>query len=128
MKSHRPFDRHDRVRSLLTEKVAEFVRTEANTNPLITITNLTISPDYRNVTVFFTTIPDTGEADALIFMKRKGGELRQYLKTHCHLKVIPNLDFMIDYGERHRQHIDDVARRIQTEEQAGKPNLHPESE
>lgn len=117
MKPQRPYDRHDRVRSLLMEKVAEFVRTEANTNPLITITNLNISPDYRNVTVFFTTIPDTGEADALIFMKRKGSELRQYLKTHCHLKTIPNLAFMVDYGERHRQHIDDIARRIDRDTQ-----------
>jgi hypothetical protein len=29
------------------------------------------------------------------------------------LKAIPHVDFEIDYGERHRQHIDDVIRDIE---------------
>lgn len=109
----RQFDRHDRVRSLLMEVVSTFIRNEANTTPLITVTNVTIAPNYRNVTVYFTTIPDGGEDDALIFLKRKGSELRGYIKDHCHLKIIPHVDFAIDYGERHRQHIDEVARKIE---------------
>ncbi len=109
------FDRHDRVRSLLSELVAAFIRNEANTNPLITVTNLTISPDYKYVTVFITTIPDGGEEDALIFLKRKGTELRTHIKKHSNLKFIPHVDFAIDYGERHRQHIDTIVEKIEKE-------------
>ncbi len=107
------FDRHDRMKSLLMEVVAKFIREEANTNPLITVSNLTVSPSYQDVTVFFTTIPDGGEENAKIFLMRKGTELRNYLKKNARLKYIPHIRFEIDYGERHRQHIDVLAQEIE---------------
>jgi ribosome-binding factor A len=112
-----PFDRHDRVRSLLSEIVATFIRNEANPNPLITVTSMNVAPNYRNVTVFITTIPNGGEEDALIFLKRKGGDLRGFVKKHSHMKIIPHFDFAIDYGERHRQHIDTIAQKIEKKEE-----------
>ena len=111
------FDRHDRMKSLLMEQVASFIRLEANPNPLITVTNLTVSPDYRYVTVFITTIPDGGEADALIFLRRKGRDMRHYIKKHSRVKIIPSLTFEIDYGERHRQYIDTIAQKLEHKEQ-----------
>jgi ribosome-binding factor A len=107
------FDKHEKVRSVLTEVIAAFIREEANHNPLITVTNLVIASDYRHVKVLFTTIPDTGEAASLIFLKRKGSELREYIKKNARLKYIPHIDFEIDYGERHRQHIDDLVQDIE---------------
>ena len=105
-------DRHDRVASMLQETVAKFIESEANTNPLITVTRVTITPNYRQATVFITTIPEGKEADALIFLKRSGSELRSYIKKHSRMKYIPFIEFELDYGERHRQHIDDIARKI----------------
>lgn len=110
------FDRHDRIRSLLTETIASFIREEANTSPLITVTHIRISPDYRQATVCFTTIPQKGEADALTFLKRKGGELRKAVMKRTALKIIPHFTFEVDYGERHRQHIDEIARDIEKNE------------
>ncbi|MCF7815565.1 MAG: ribosome-binding factor A [Candidatus Pacebacteria bacterium] len=107
------FDRHDRVRSLLTGLVASFIREEANPNPLITVTNLIVSQNYRDVRVFITTIPDSGEKDALIFLKRKGTELRNFIKKNGRMQYIPNIDFEIDFGERHRQHIDSITHSIE---------------
>jgi len=113
--NHQHFDRHDRVRSHLREKVAEYIRNEANDDPLITVTNVTISPDYKYATVFVTTIPEgeEHESNALVFLKRKGSDLRTYVKKHIAMKSLPYFSFEIDYGERHRQHIDEVARRIE---------------
>jgi ribosome-binding factor A len=107
--------RHVRVESLLRELVASFVQQESNTDPLITITRVTSAPDYRRMTVFFTTIPDGREADALNFLKRSGGELRGYVKKKSNLKIIPFLEFSVDYGERHRQHIDEIVQDIEDE-------------
>lgn len=107
--------RHIRVESLLREIIAAFVQQEANTDPLITITRVTSAPDYRRMTVFFTTIPDGREEDALIFLKRAGGDLRGFIKKKSNLKIIPFLEFSVDYGERHRQHIDEIARDIEEE-------------
>ncbi|MES2966689.1 MAG: ribosome-binding factor A [Patescibacteria group bacterium] len=106
------FDRHDRAASLLKEVVAKFIQLEANTNPMITVTHVTVSPDYRKVTVYVTTIPDGREADALIFLKRSASEMRGYVKKRTNLKIIPHLEFAYDYGEKHRQHIDEIARDI----------------
>ena len=107
------FDRSDRIKSLLIELIATFIREEANSNPLITVSNLIVSSNNRDVKVLFTTIPDGGEGDALIFLKRKGTNLRNYIKKNGRFQYIPHIDFEIDYGERHRQHIDEVAMKIQ---------------
>ncbi len=107
-------DRHDRIVSLIKELAAVFIQQEANTNPLITITKVTTSPDYRNATIFFTTIPDGREEDALIFLKRSGRELRHYIMKKSNMKIIPNLEFSLDVGERHRQHVDEIVRETGT--------------
>jgi ribosome-binding factor A len=107
-------DRHLRVESLIRELVAKYIQSEANTNPLITVTRATTTPDYRRVTIFFTTIPEgkANEGAALAFLMRTGSELRGYVKKKSNLKIIPFIEFMVDYGERHRQHIDEIAREI----------------
>ncbi len=109
MQKNLNYDRHDRATSLIKETVATYIRQEANTNPLITVTNATVSPDYRKYTIYFTTLPDGREEDALIFLKRSASDIRSYVKKHTKLKIIPHLEFSVDYGERHRQHIDEIA-------------------
>lgn len=108
-------DRHDRVATLLKEFAATFVSQEANTDPLITITGASISPDYRRASIFFTTIPDNREADALVFLKRSASEFRHFLKRKSNLKRIPHIEFMLDVGERHRQYTDEIFREIDDE-------------
>ena len=105
-------DHHIRLSSLLKELIATFVRNEANSNPLITITNINLSPDEKRAIIFFTTIPNEGENDALIYLKRNASEVRNYLKKKARVKNIPHLIFMIDAGERHRQHMDELVRDI----------------
>ncbi len=106
-------DRKSKVEQLIKEAVATFVLHEANTDPMITITRVDMSPDLKRALIFFTTIPDGKEQDALIFLKRTATELRKYLKEHARLKRIPHIDFFIDAGERHRQHVDEVFRSIE---------------
>ena len=110
------FDRSERVKSLLMEMIASFIREEANSNPLITVSNLVVSPNNRDVRVLITTIPNGGEANALIFLKRKGTDLRNYIKKKGRFQYIPHIEFEIDYGERHRQHIDEITQKIEKEE------------
>lgn len=111
-------DRHVKVVSLIQGLAATFIQQEANTNPLITVTSANASPDFKNVTILVTTMPDGKEDDALIFLKRSGKEMRGYIKQHTNLKTIPHIDFAIDYGERHRQHIDEIVRDIDTKKES----------
>lgn len=106
-------ERQAKVGNLLKEHVATFVLHEANTNPMITITRVDLSPDLKRAIVFFTTIPDGREADALVFLKRSGSHLRKFIKQKARMKRIPHFDFMVDAGERHRQNIDEVFQQIE---------------
>lgn len=104
--------------SQVKELAAKFIQQEANTDPLITVTSANASPDYKNVTIFITTLPADREQDALIFLKRFGREMRGYIKRNTTYKVIPHIDFEIDYGEKHRQHIDEIVRDIENKKQS----------
>lgn len=108
-------ERQDRVAEQIAHFAAEFVRKEANTDPLITITRAEVAKDYKNGTIFFTTVPSERENDAAIFLKRAGGEMRRYIMKHMRIKHIPFLSFSVDYGERHRQNIDELVRKTGTE-------------
>ncbi len=105
-------DKHAKAVLILQELAAKFIQLEANADPLITVTGTNASPDFKNVTIFFTTIPVSKEGDALVFLKRSGREFREYIKKNSRFKVIPHVDFAVDFGERHRQHIDEIVREV----------------
>ncbi|MCA9359365.1 ribosome-binding factor A [Candidatus Kaiserbacteria bacterium] len=105
-------DRKTKAADLLKELAATFVQQEANANPLITVTSVDMSPDLSRAIIFITTIPDGREADALIFLKRNATNLRNYLKKKMRIKIIPHIEFMVDAGEKHRQHMDELVREI----------------
>ena len=107
-------DRKIKVTELIQELAATFIQRESNADPMITVTSVDVSPDLRRAIIFVTTIPDGREEDALIFLRRNGTEMRNYLKQNARLKHIPHLDFMVDAGERHRQHMDELVREIET--------------
>ena len=106
-------DRNIRLSGILKELIATFIRHEANSNPMITLTNIDLSPDGKRALLFVTTIPDGREQDALIFLKRNATNLRNDLKKNARIKNIPHLEFMVDAGERHRQHMDELVREIE---------------
>ena len=99
---------------IVSQLAARFIQSEANTDPLITVTSVDLSPDWKRALIRFTTLPDGREQDALIFLKRNGSEMRQYFKKHGRFKTIPHLDFMIDAGEKHRQHMDELVKETGT--------------
>ena len=102
-------ERQEKVASLIQEMAAQFIREESNTDPLITVTRATISPDLKRTSIYFTAYPEAKEGDAHIFLKRKAGEFRTFLKKHGAFKVIPHIEFERDCGEHNRQRIDEIA-------------------
>lgn len=106
-------DRKIRFTILIKELAATFIQQEANADPLITVTHVDVSPDMRRVIIFVTTIPDGREQDALVFLKRNATAFRDYLKKKARIKHIPHIEFMVDAGERHRQHMDELVHEIE---------------
>lgn len=109
-------DRSERALAILQSLAASFILEEANTSPLITVTRVTASRDFRNATVYVTCIPDDEDEAVISFLKRRGSDFREFIKERGRLKRIPFFDFAIDYGEKNRQHLDEVARRVEDEE------------
>ena len=100
--------RQDKMRQLLREIAANFFAREAGMRSLITVTDVTISPDFKRATVYITTIPESEERNALDFAKRKRSDLRDFIANTAKLRTLPVLEVKIDEGERNRQRIDEL--------------------
>ena len=99
------------VSQIIQKLAAEFLLREAGNTSLITVTHADVTPDYKNVMIFLSVMPQSKEAQALAFAKRSRSELREYLKQHSALNPIPTVDFEIDFGEKNRQHIDELTKK-----------------
>lgn len=102
--------RTEKVSNFIRKIAAEFLARENNKTSLLTISRVSVSPDLRNATIFFTVLPENKEAEALEFTKRKRSDLRDILKENMETKTIPFVDFEIDKGEKNRQKIDELLR------------------
>ena len=114
--------KHATAAEIIRTAIAGFIQNEANANPLITITQVEVNPNFRHARVFFTTIPNEGEETALIFLKRNAGAVRHHIKKATKLKYIPHVEFIIDHGERHRQHIDTLVQDLENQSAKTSPN------
>lgn len=101
--------RHDRVQEQIHHLAAEFVRNEATSASLLTITRVVLNPSGKDAKIFFTTIPSDQEDTALKFLERKTPEFKIYVRDHTRIGMIPHLSFHIDYGERNRQRLDEIS-------------------
>jgi ribosome-binding factor A len=103
-------ERNEKVANTIKELAAEFLAREVNRTSLVTVTAASCSPDMKRATVFITVLPTTKEAEALAFLKRKRGEMREYIKKHLTIKTVPFLEVALDLGEKNRQKIDELLR------------------
>jgi ribosome-binding factor A len=100
--------RQDKMAEQIRQHAATFIEGEASKQSLITVTRTDISPDFRNVTVFITVMPDSEAHTALKFLTRKQRDIREYLKKRLKMRIIPIVKVELDYGEKNRQRIDQL--------------------
>jgi len=105
-----PSRRQIQVAETLAHLAADFFARESNGQSLVTVTRADVSPDLKNVTVFFTVIPEEFQDKALKFAKRNRTEFRDYVKSNSQMKFLPTFDFEVDFGELNRQRIDELTR------------------
>ena len=87
-----------------------FFARESNCVSLITVTHAGVSPDLRSVKIYFSVLPESYEKQALNFAKRSRTEFREYIKAHARMQYLPDVDFLLDLGEKNRQLIDALTR------------------
>ncbi|MBI2673695.1 MAG: ribosome-binding factor A [Candidatus Zambryskibacteria bacterium] len=101
--------KREKMREIIHRLAAEFVRNEAGDTSLLTITRVEISPTGKESKIYFTTLPENLENTALKFLIRKTPEFNVYVRNKSRLGMVPHIDFKIDYGERHRQKLDELS-------------------
>jgi len=62
--------------------------------------------------VRMTVFPESEEKQALDFARRKRTEFREYVKSRVKTRLLPAIDFEIDFGEKNRQRIEEIDRQI----------------
>ena len=102
-------DRQKKVQEEIRKLTGEFIASESNRNSLITPTSVSLSPDFKNCTIFVTVFPESYEENALSFLKRQRSLFKTFAKRKMNLRVIPFFDFKIDNGEKNRQLIDEIS-------------------
>ncbi len=101
--------KNEKLREALRHAAAEFLALESNRTSLITVTNIHLSPRGDRVTVLVTVFPDDKEKEALAFVSRTGGALRDFISKRISLQHVPYISFALDVGERNRQKIDTLS-------------------
>jgi len=102
--------RQTQVAETLAHLAADYFAREAGSESLITVTRAELAPHLKQVTIFFSVLPEKFEQKALAFAKRSRSDFREYVKEKTFLNPIPTIDFEIDLGEKNRQRIDELTR------------------
>jgi len=98
-----------RTEEIIHRLAAKFVREEASKSSLLTITRVEISESGKESKVYCTTLPEDQEDTALKFLQRKTPEFKRYVRDKSRIGFVPHIDFLIDYGERNRQRLDELS-------------------
>ena len=99
--------RSEKIEQLLQHLAATFLQGESSGASLITVTRCIVE-ERKHATIFMTVLPETKEAAAVDFANRKRQEFRNYVQSHSKIGYVPAFDFVIDEGEKMRQHIQTI--------------------
>ncbi|KKU78294.1 MAG: Ribosome-binding factor A [Parcubacteria group bacterium GW2011_GWA2_47_64] len=99
----------EKIREAIRHAAAEFLAQESNRTSLITVTGVHLSPRRDKATILVTIFPEDKEREALEFVARTGGALRDFLGKRVFLQRLPYISFALDVGEKNRQKIDELS-------------------
>lgn len=121
-------ERQLKVSGELKNIAADFFARESNGASMITVTRCEITRDLRYADLYISVLPVDKEEAAIHFAKRMRPELRDYVKKRFKAKVVPFFEVAIDYGEKNRQHIDDLLWSERPLTKADEPSEEPTNE
>lgn len=104
--------KEDKLKELIRELAAEYFSRESNRQSLITITDVEIFSRGGKARILMTVLPETAEAGALEFAHRQLTDFRQYVMDKSRIGRIPFFEVAIDIGEKNRQKIDELSKKL----------------
>ena len=90
----------------------EFLVRHSNLESLITVTRVEANDEGNKVSLYVSVLPDNMATKAMKFLKRERSEFRDYVLKHSRLQHPPTIDFVYDIGEKNRQHVDELTKKL----------------
>jgi ribosome-binding factor A len=121
--------RQERIAEVLTEELGLLIASEL-TDPrledaMVTVTDVQVSPDLGNARVYIQhALPAEQTRNVLSALQHSTTFLRRALVENLHLRVVPELHFVVDETEKRAQRIDEILDRIAAEHAA--PGVAPD--
>jgi len=101
-------NRDERMKEVVREVAAEFLNRESNRDTLITVTRTDMSQGGKHCNIFISVLPDSRENQALAFANRNRSEFSDFYKKKVK-GMPPQVEFMLDLGEKNRQRLDELS-------------------
>jgi len=106
----------EQVRRVISERLIREVHLDKIER--VTVTDVDMSPDLRNATIYFSILADDDKQKDTIFsdLNKHKGELRYILGREMELRVVPELHFEIDESVEKAARIDELINKIHEKE------------
>ena len=113
-----PFSRADRVSGLIQEVLSDLLKKDIHDPRLkmATITNVKMSRDLKLARVYFSIFGDSSKAQAAVDgFESARGFIKRSLARKLSLRYMPDLKFFYDESFEYGSHIDELLRKITTD-------------
>ena len=108
--------RTNRVSDVIRKEVSEILLREVKDPRLtfVTITHVSVSKDLKNAKIFFTTMKEGEDLDAMLQgLKRAAGYVQRKLGSRIHLRYTPHISFLYDSSLEKSSRIDNILKDIE---------------
>lgn len=114
------YPRAERVRHAIREVIAGEIENMADPGlGMVTITEVTLSPDMRHAKAYYTVYgSDVTAASTKDALKRAAGHMRSIVAKEVRLRYTPTLEFRADPLPDHASHIESLIDRMNRPEPA----------
>jgi ribosome-binding factor A len=119
MNNNRPFDRIDKINSLLQQEISLLLQRDKfeHNNPdgdvILSITKVETSRDLKHARIYFAIMPLKFRGDAKKFLKGRAGDWQKSLGEKITLKYIPKLQFFYDEGQANAMVVEEILSQLE---------------
>ena len=121
------YPRARRLAETIRRLVGEWLESETvdQRGPLVTVTDVRVTPDLRHATVYFTVLGDHADQEAAAaWLAESAGRGRAHLAREVRLRQVPTLEFVSDDVPGRAERIDRLLAEIG--DQGGREAEHQE--
>ena len=103
-------DRSERLADIFKRSLSPLLQDKAPLGSLVTLTNISTDEKGTYAKILVTVLPENKEDEVLNNLKKAVPEFRHNLADLLNLRSVPELQFIVDKGEKSRERIESLRR------------------